>query len=297
MRHPIRIHRDMARKYLPAGNSHPGFINFAGMMKYVYSAGVLALLLVLVSWGRTGHRLVGLIAARHLTPQAQAGVKELLGHSSLADVSTWADEVVATPEYQSSAPWHYIDLPLGLTFGQFSQTIRELPNNNLYRALQGAEQILASPSSSKTQRIRSLNFIVHFVGDAHQPMHVSRGEDRGGNTIQVPFNGGSNLHKLWDSDLIEHQGLSEEKMVTLYDTATPEQISKWQHDPLMLWLWESYQISTILYQEAADGPAADSDYYKAHIPVVEHRVEQAGIRLAGVLNDIFANTPGTSNAR
>jgi hypothetical protein len=137
-----------------------------------------------------------------------------------------------------------------------------------------------------------LKFIVHFVGDLHQPMHISRAEDKGGNTIQLNYEGqGTNLHSLWDTKLLEHEGLTYEQLAGKYDHASPAQIRKWQNDPLIQWIWESYSISSRLYAEidSMKGRSIDESYYKAHIPIIRERIEQAGIRLAGVLNQLFAN--------
>ncbi len=137
---------------------------------------------------------------------------------------------------------------------------------------------------------------------------MRRAEDKGGNTIQLNYEGmGTNLHSLWDTKLLEHEGLTYEQLADKYDHAGPDQIRQWQSDPLMKWIWESYEISSRLYAEidTMKSRAIDDSYYQAHISVIRERIEQAGIRLAGVLNRIFANglqesagtpSPGTQKA-
>lgn len=121
-------------------------------------------------------------------------------------------------------------------------------------------------------------------------MHVSRAEDKGGNTIQVQFDGkGTNLHSLWNSKLIGKEGKTFEKMSIDYYKTTPQQIKQWQSDSMMKWLFESYEISTKLYAEVDKGNKLDDAYYNSHIGIVNERIEKAGIRLARVLNQIFAN--------
>jgi len=258
------------------------------MKKIFLSILTIAVVLFLVSWGFKGHQAVATIAENHLTPQAKAAVKELLGTQSLSDVATWADEVRNEPAFKSTAGWHFVDLPLGLSFEEFSAAIRAQGEDNVYGAMQKARSILTHPKASKVQKIEALKFLVHFVGDAHQPMHVSSKEDKGGNTIQVRFdNRGTNLHSLWDSGLLDHQGLSVMEMSKAFDKATPAEIKQWQADQPMQWLWESYQITTRLYAEAEKNNNIDEDYYKAHIGIIEQRIDQGGIRLAGVLNDIY----------
>jgi hypothetical protein len=137
-----------------------------------------------------------------------------------------------------------------LAFADFEAKVKGMTQANVYSALQEQERILGSTASTRPQKVEALKFIVHFVGDLHQPMHVSREEDKGGNTIQLNYDGnGTNLHALWDSKLIDHQGLTYEQMAEKYDHATPAQIKQWQSDPLIQWIWESYQASSKLYAE------------------------------------------------
>jgi hypothetical protein len=255
-----------------------------------YFAGALTIVaLFLISWGFKGHQTVGTIAENHLTPQARAQIKGLLGSQSLADVATWADEVREEPAFKSTEGWHFVNVPSGLSQEQFTAEVKAQGENNVYDAMQKARIVLTHPQSTRTQKIEALKFLVHFVGDAHQPMHISHKEDKGGNTIQVRFdNAGTNLHTLWDSKLLDHQGLSLAEMGKQYDTATPEQIKQWQQDQPMQWLWESYQISEQLYAEVAKSNKLDDAYYKTHISVVQTRIDQAGIRLAGLFNDIYS---------
>ncbi len=262
----------------------------------------VVLSLLLVSWGTTGHFTVGLIAGRHLAPQAKNAVEDLLGPESLAEISTWADDVRGEPEYRYTAPRHYINLPLGLDYAAFAQTVKSLPGDNVYKAVLKYEQDLRSPYTSRKEKTEALKFLVHFIGDLHQPMHVSRAADKGGNTIQVRYQQeGTNLHAVWDSKLIEEEHKDYKELAEQYDQVSAQQVSQWQNEDLMHWLWESYQISSKLYKEVEDGDnhSLKSDYYKTHIPIVRQRIEMAGVRLAGVLNRIFDDTytfPAKSDA-
>jgi hypothetical protein len=149
----------------------------------------------------------------------------------------------------------------------------------------------------------ALKYIVHFVGDIHQPMHVSRREDKGGNTIQLQYDGkGTNLHSLWDTKMLEHAGLSDVQLAQQFDKATPAQIKQWQSDPQMTWAWESYQISTRLYKEIDQlkNRTIDDSYYQSHVGIIQQRIEKSGIRLAGLLNKLLANAaviPSISNTK
>jgi hypothetical protein len=219
-----------------------------------------------------------------LTPQAKHAVNALLGGQSLADVASWADDA----RDKTSAPWHFINVELGLSYGDFAKQVSA--QQDVYTALQQQEAILANAKATTADRSTALKYIIHFVGDIHQPMHVSRAEDKGGNTIQLQYDGnGTNLHSLWDTKMLEHAGLNALQLAQKFDNATPVQIKKWQSDPQMIWAWESYRISSQLYTEIDQlkGRVIDNAYYEEHLPIVQRRIEQAGIRLAGLLNSIL----------
>ncbi|TDW96309.1 S1/P1 nuclease [Dinghuibacter silviterrae] len=252
---------------------------------------ILALSCALLSWGVTGHRTCGRIAENHLTPAARAAIHDILGDESIADASTWADEVRSVPEFKNNGPWHYIDLPLGLSFDDFSTQVKGMTQPNAYWAVCKLENDLVSPHTSIEQKAVALKYIIHIVEDLHQPMHVSRAEDKGGNTIQLNYDGqGTNLHALWDSKLIDHGGLNDEQLAAQYDHIPSATIKEWQHASMIQWMWESYQITARLYTEVDQmkNRTVPDAYYDAHIPIVKERIQMAGIRLAGLLNQIFS---------
>lgn len=260
------------------------------MKKFAVPVILILFAATLLSWGYVGHQTIARIAENHLTPEAKAAIKQLLGNQSMSDIASWADEVRNEPEWKYTSTWHYVNVPAGLNASSFKNTVEHSSNDNLLTALNKCELELSSPESTQDQKANDLKFIVHLVGDAHQPMHVSRAEDKGGNTIQVQFDGrGTNLHSVWDTKLIDHQGLSYAQIARADDNATPAQIKKWQSAGPVEWMFESYQISTTLYSEIEKNNKLDEDYYKQHISIVNERIEQAGIRLAGVLNQLFKN--------
>jgi hypothetical protein len=250
----------------------------------ILSVGLAFAALGLISWGFKGHRAVASIAQKHLNASVAYVASAYLKGEQMEDVSTWADE----NRDPKTAPWHYINLPLELSRDAFVKAVQE-SDNNVYTAILKTEATLKNASASAEAKNTALKYLIHLVGDAHQPMHVSRKEDKGGNTIQLRFdNKGTNLHSLWDSKLIDKEGLSQEDIVKTYDTATPAEIKKWQSDGPIEWLWESYQITAQLYANAKPGQTIDNLYYQKYIPVIRKRIDQAGIRLAGELNRILA---------
>jgi hypothetical protein len=259
-------------------------------LKHFFSFFLLSTSLFLISWGYTGHRTIGLIAENNLNLKAKATIKNLLGDTSIADACTWADDARREPQFKETGNWHFLNLPLGLNFQDFKKYVDTIGKDNVYSALINAEQILKDKKSTREQQVHSLKFLMHFVGDLHQPMHISRAEDKGGNTIQLNYEGkGTNLHSLWDTKMLEHQGLTYAQLAAKYSQVAPADIKQWQKDPLIIWIWESYQISSQLYAEvdAMGKRVIDDEYYQKHLPVVEKRIQQAGIRLAGLLNQIY----------
>jgi hypothetical protein len=258
------------------------------MRKYGIILLCFAILITMASWGAIGHRAIASIAEKHLNANVKAVVSSYLNGENITEAATWADEIRDDQQYKSTGPWHFLNLPLGLTRAQFSEYVTKQDKDNTYTAILKAEANLRDNTLSATQKAEALKFLIHFIGDAHQPMHVSREEDKGGNTIQLRYEGkGTNLHSLWDSKLIDHEGLNNAEMTTQYDLATPEQIKKWQSDSPMQWMWESYQISSTLYKGVKAGQTIDDVYYKKAIPIIRQRISQAGIRLAGELNRLL----------
>ncbi|WP_184549856.1 S1/P1 nuclease [Mucilaginibacter sp. FT3.2] len=260
------------------------------MRKYILPVSLVILVIGLASWGAKGHRAVATIAEKHLSANTSKVVAYYLKGESMTDASSWADEIRGDQKYRKTFSWHFLNLPLGLSRDQFVEAVGKQDKDNIYTAILKAEANLKDQGLTTDQKNEALKFLIHLVGDAHQPMHVSRAEDKGGNDIQVRYdNNGTNLHSLWDSKMIDHEGLNNVEMAQKYDWANVAQIKKWQNDSPMQWLWESYQISSELYADIKPGETIDEDYYKKSIAVIHLRIEQAGIRLAGELNKLLEN--------
>ena len=257
---------------------------------YPFALLIIAISLILISWGYTGHRTIGQITESYLSPNAKAAVKDLLGDESLADAATWADEARKFPELKETANWHFLNLPLGLNFKEFKNMLDTMKQANVYSALIKAQETLKQKDTPKKEKINALKFVLHFVGDMHQPMHISRAEDKGGNTIQLNYEGkGTNLHSLIDTRLLEHRGLKYDSLAIKFNNIPKRKIRKWQKTPIIKWAWESYQISSKLYAEVDEmkSRTIGEEYYNKHIGMVEERIQQASVRLAGLLNEIY----------
>jgi len=250
------------------------------------------------AWGPTGHRAVGHIAERHLSPPARAALEALMGPESLARASTWPDEIRSDPAWRAREPdgWrqHFInaprDQPLPLDSGD-----PEAPTD-IHRAIQRYEAVLADRSAPADDRRVALRWLVHLAGDAHQPLHTGTGEDRGANRVTVAwFDEKTNLHTVWDERLIQHTELSYTELADFIDHPTAEQITTWQAAPVSEWLTESRALLPACY-EIGDGWLS-YDYAFAHSPTVERRLLQAGVRLAGQLDRLLVEPPRRRRGR
>jgi len=154
-----------------------------------------------VAWGPDGHKITATIATANLTPQAQAGVRALLGGQTLADVSTWADEIKSNPKYRWADRLHYANVELGSKAFTLSRDCQG--DKCVVAAILKYAHVLREPKADRAAKAEALRFLTHFVADVHQPLHVSHAHDKGGNDVKVFFfNQNTDLHKVWDSLLI-----------------------------------------------------------------------------------------------
>lgn len=259
------------------------------------------------AWWQKGHRLVAGVAAKHLTPMARRNVKALLGTESLADVASWADDY--RPLETQTGPWHYTDLPAksdtydrdrdcpmqpGVKAGARNDKWRDCATDRILFF----EAQLRDNTLDPIDRAVALKYLVHFVGDIHQPLHAS-GVEAGGNGIPVTAfgsescstSGKCNLHNIWDGYLIDRTQLSEQQyLARLEAEIRVKHMSAGSDDPVV-WTNESKTASdAAMVPKNAD---IDEAYFQRELPVIDQRLELAGLRLASVLNGIFAAPPAT----
>lgn len=240
------------------------------------------------AWGVLGHRIVGEVADHYLNQKARLAVKQLLGTESIAIASNWADFVRSDTSYNYMSNWHYINLDPGLTQQQLFD-ILEQPNPNVYTKLNEMVLILKNGKNTYAQRKLALRMLIHLVGDLHQPMHTARKDDFGGNRVQLTWFGQkSNLHKVWDEQLIDFQQLSYTEYTNMINHPTPGQVTLWQATPLKTCVWESYQICNQIYAAGIKNDDKLSYRYNFDwISTVNEQLLKGGLRLAKVLNDIY----------
>jgi len=241
-----------------------------------------------MAWGQLGHRIVGEIADSYLTPKAKLAVKNILGNESIAMASNWADFVKSDTAYKYLSSWHYIDFKSGLSEADFKSYLATDTLTDAYTKLNFIIKQLKNNKLGQENKKMYLRLLIHIVGDVHQPLHIGRPEDLGGNKIKLSwFNQPTNLHAVWDDKLIESQQLSYTEYVKAINYTTSAQVAKWQKEPIGAWLFQSYQIAEKLYPEVAPDDKLSYRYTYDHLSILNNQLLKGGIHLAGLLNQIF----------
>ena len=244
-----------------------------------------------LAWGKTGHRVVAALADAQLSGLARAHVKELLGVESLDEAATWPDDMRSAPGQfwqKTATPWHYVTLN-GIVYDHAPPEGDALDALNRYRAT------LQDPNASLADKQLALRFIVHLVGDLHQPLHVGKCCDKGGNEVKVKWFGRDlNLHSVWDSALVEEEQLSFTELAAKLQrhTSNADVLAWWDINPRD-WISESGQLRETVYPEPnrkdpKAPPELSYGYVYKYTPLMEQRLKQAGVRLAAYLNDIYS---------
>ena len=234
-----------------------------------------------LGWGKTGHRIVGKVAETYLTKNAKTQIKKLMGHHDLSRMSNWADEIKSDPSWKIANDWHWCTIPDGELYEKDKHSGKAVEKVNDFIS------VLKNKKSKKEDRQIALKFLIHLIGDLHQPMHVGNGIDRGGNDIKLKwFNAPTNLHRIWDSDLINLQELSySEYSDYLMLNEDRGKIRKWQGDNVLIYIHESRDMRIQCYDFS--GENLKWEYFYKHKELLEKRLLQGGVRLSGELNRIF----------
>lgn len=258
------------------------------------------------AWGKTGHRVVAAIADTQLSGLARAHVREILGGGeSLDEAANWPDEMRSAPSefwQKTATPWHYVTLN-GIIYDHAPTEGDALQALNRFRS------VLRDPKASLADKQQALRFVVHLVGDLHQPLHAGKCCDKGGNEVKVSWFGKpTNLHAVWDAQLVDEEQLSFTELAAKLERHIRNQdvLDWWDINPRD-WVSESAEIRETVYlssskpvkgKKKGKGPALPDlsyAYVYKFTPVMEHRLSQAGVRLAAYLNDVFASPQPVAN--
>jgi hypothetical protein len=242
-----------------------------------------------MAWGAEGHRIAGQIADSYLTPKARAAIKAILGNESIAITSNWADFIKSDPNYNYLSTWHYVDLDKAYTYPELQKYLNQDTKIDAYTKLNFLIAELKKKNLTSENKLLYLRMLIHIAEDLDQPLHVGHTDDKGGNDIKVTwFNNPTNLHSVWDSQLIEFQQLSYTEYTASINHTTAAQRAEWQKAPISAWLFESNQLAEKIYSEVKSGDSLNGYKYNFnHIDTVNKQLLKAGVRLAGILNELF----------
>lgn len=267
------------------------------------------------AWWEDGHIIISRIAESRLTKEAQAGIKDLLGDNAEGEraisdsrICNWADLIRSSGalnrKYSRNDTWHYINIDINMKKEDF-----KLPDNDnhVIGAIERFKKVLKDPHASKEDRREALLFLVHFIGDLHQPLHTGfRDGDRGGNLQPIKSVLGKaedklNLHKVWDGHILkaERGDLTNDDFARrLVEEIKNDDCEKWCKGEVADWVWESHAIVVERVYKFSDGkkipkrdePAVEltaENYIKANQLIVRGQLKKGGVRLAKVLNECF----------
>ncbi len=253
------------------------------------------------AWGRVGHRLTAKVAEEYLTPEAKEQIKLLLDGQSIAEIASWADDYRSL--HPETGPWHYVDIPqdaAGFDRQRDCPTSTATPPSPWRDCVTDRilyfEGRLGDTALSHEERAQALKFLVHLIGDVHQPFHAYGG-DRGGNNIHINYLGSKvcgtfncNLHGVWDEQLIESQGLNDKRYTELLMVKIKD--NHWERlaggEPTS---WATVSHHYAVQALAPDGALITHEYVKEEVKIVDAELALGGLRLAHVLNRILAAAP------
>lgn len=260
--------------------------------KYLFSF-ILCIFLFptdILSWGSTGHRVIAEIAQRNISDETNQKINNLLDSLPMAYWANWPDFIKSdkTGTWDHTFKWHYVNAPGNLSPKDYIKHLKKEKRENIYSEIPKLEKIIESASSSNEEKRIALVFLIHLIGDAHQPMHLGRQEDLGGNKIQVTwFWQETNLHTVWDVKLIDYEKYSYTEYANILDILPQERKLELIDADLDDWLYESHNLANEIYSSVNNGDKLSYEYSYKYKYIMELQLQRAGLRLAATLDKIF----------
>lgn len=251
-------------------------------------------------WGQKGHDVTAAIAEAHLTPAAEQMVEDLLDGKSIIYWANWLDNASYTPELRYTKSWHYKNVNEGVRYEEMGAN----PAGDAVTAIKSQIEKFYDPNATKEDKVLALKILIHVVGDLHQPLHMGRATDLGGNRIKVKFfDRDTNLHSVWDTSLPDaaHKW-SYTEWVKQLDRLSPEVAEavifpesytlKGQYTPGLIDVWakETVKVADKVYEKMPEKSKIAYDEIAWSAPIIEDQLLAAGLRLAFILNSIAADT-------
>ncbi len=235
------------------------------------------------AWSKKGHDVICAIAENHLTDKALNSVTDILDGKSMVYYSSWLDTASHTKEYAYTSTWHYFNID-----GSIENTKREKSGD----ALSAVELLVGQLKSGELKgeaKSDALKMLIHIVGDMHQPMHMGRKEDLGGNKIPVIyFTQTTNLHSAWDYNIVDGaRDWSFSEWQDQIDRVSEEQYNQIVAGSYADWAEGTFEIAKEVYRDTPAETRIYYDYVAKYSPIVEQQFLYAGLRLAHILNNIY----------
>ena len=243
------------------------------------------------AWSADGHHMVAEIAMQYLSPTAKEAVLKILRKTTPEEAATWMDDMRSNAYYAYMSHWHYVDIPKDSAYvkGQ---------GDNLIAAINTAFNELKGNKADKAKRKEDVMILFHLIGDMSQPLHTGYPEDKGGNDVQVTFEGGGdNLHHVWDDDIIQAEHITIDTCLKAAASLSPQEIKNIMGGNFMSWMLDSRAHLTEVYMFT--GHKLDEEYSKRNKALVIHQLIAGGLRLARTLETLFgpvAIPAGNSNS-
>ncbi len=246
-----------------------------------------------LAFGALGHRTAALLAEQELCAAARSEIVDLADGQSLGELGLWADKIRDDPAWERSVPWHYINFPdlpprAGLKQARAAiDAFHHPPEGDVLTAIVRFTAVLADRSRPHAERSEALRFVVHFVVDVHQPVHVSRASDGGGTEVEVRIGDDvRSLHGFWDTTVFNRRGVPPEQFAQELEASFEAVPAARAHDPPAQWAAESLVLRPTVYSfPHVDGPVPLDDAYRQMAQrIAEQRLVLAAARLAATLN-------------
>jgi len=242
------------------------------------------------AWWADEHRVVAIIADKHLSDQVRIEVRRILGDVSLEEVANWADSIKSQSRWKHSRSWHYINLGSDQNIADYQSVV----GGDILWALNYFYSQLQAAGTSPADRRQALQFFVHLVADIHQPLHVGKAIDAGGNQVSVVWKNDSrlsNLHRVWDG-LLTDSDLTPQQYAKLIDRSSEAERGRWRDSSFKDWVEESAELHKNAYNFGTKNKGKKpiqlgASYQVANKSIAEKRMLQAAIRLAHYLNQVF----------
>jgi len=236
------------------------------------------------AFGPDGHRIAGLIAEAYLCAEASVEVGRLSQGDDLAELGLWADRIRTLPPWEDSGPWHYLNIADDESFEDYQSP----PEGDVLWAITHFRSRLGDERLSAARRAEALKFLVHFVVDLHQPLHVGRRLDRGGTSTEVYLGEERlSLHRFWDTDAIREDELPATRYARTVMPAAALVANEHRSSSARQWAAESLSLRSVVYDFDLETRQLDDDYLETASAVTQRRLIQAGLRLADQLNEEF----------